>query len=454
MLALWGGAQTLSVFGDRLYAMAIMWIAWQESGAGAMGLVAVAESVPYIVLGTVGRRLVAGFAGLRRLAAVDAGRAVLVAVLPLVWQVSGMAGMLACAVVLGVGGALFDPNLGALVPELVDKSDVQAVNGLMDLTGRIARIAGPGAAGVLLGLVPRPSLFFFGGLTFLVSAAALLALASRTCVSAGPDHVQAETGIRPRARVLLREQPDTAVAIGVHGAGIFAHTVALVLPAFLAARLDAGAALLPFTGAAAVDERGPDRRPDRWNGLDAVPPGPRGTEPGGCGPGLIRAGPRPLHGTRERGRLSFGARSRRLAQPVLHDHSAAVRTPSAPRSPTVCGAVDGNSRLYGWECETRASLGSVAACPGDATDPRRTRASRDLAFDVLRFPARTAHCGRSIASPVPSLGSGTCRGSGLSASCRPLRVDGWNHLRCRAQGGKRPRWSWAAELSLARRLLE
>ena len=259
VLALWG-AQTLSVFGDRLYAMAIMWIAWQESGAAVMGLVAVAESVPYIVLGTVGRRLVSRFSTLRRLAAVDVGRAVLVAVLPLVWETLGMPGMLACAVLLGVGGALFDPNLGALVPELVDKDDVQAVNGLMDLTGRIARIAGPGAAGVLLGLVPRPSLFVFDGVTFVVSAAALLALASHTSVSAGSGRKQAEAEIWPRARVLLRTRPDTAVAIAVHGAGIFAHTVALVLPAFLAARLDAGAAAygvaLAATGAGAFVANG------------------------------------------------------------------------------------------------------------------------------------------------------------------------------------------------------
>ncbi|MEJ8632320.1 MFS transporter [Streptomyces sp. MS2.AVA.5] len=162
MLLLWG-AQTLSVFGDRLYAMAIMWIAWQESGAAAMGWVAVAESVPYIVLGTAGRKIVARFSTLRRLAVVDVGRAALVAALPLAWDTFGIAGMLGCAVLLGVGGALFDPNLGALVPELVDKRDIQAVTGLMDLTGRIARIAGPGAAGIALALVPRHALFSLDG---------------------------------------------------------------------------------------------------------------------------------------------------------------------------------------------------------------------------------------------------------------------------------------------------
>ncbi|MFH9768164.1 MFS transporter [Streptomyces microflavus] len=255
VVLLWG-AQSLSVFGDRLYAMAIMWIVWQESGAAAMGLVAIAESVPYIVLGTVGQRIVARFASLRRLAAVDIGRAVLVAALPLAWQAFGISGMLACAVLLGVTGALFDPNLGALVPELVDERDVQAVVGLMDLTGRIARIAGPGAAGLLLAVVPQRSLFWFDGLTFVASAVALIVLASRTVLPALDREGPAGAKDRPQARALLKARPDTAVAIGVHGAGIFAHAVALALPAFLAARLDAGAAAygaaLAATGAGAL----------------------------------------------------------------------------------------------------------------------------------------------------------------------------------------------------------
>ncbi|ARF53708.1 MFS transporter [Streptomyces gilvosporeus] len=242
VLLLWG-AQMLSVFGDRVYAMAITWIAWQEYGAAAMGLVAIAESVPYIVLGTVGRRIVARFATLRRLAVVDAARAGLATALPFAWDTLGAPGVLACVVLLGVGGALFDPNLGALVPELVDDHDVQAVTGLMDLTLRIARVAGPGAAGLLLRLMPRHSLFWLDGGTFAVSAVALLVLFARATLGMSREgEKEAGVGMRPRASVLLRRCPDTAVAIGVHGAGFFAQTVYMALPAFLAARLDAGAA--------------------------------------------------------------------------------------------------------------------------------------------------------------------------------------------------------------------
>ncbi|MYX45177.1 MFS transporter, partial [Streptomyces sp. SID89] len=204
VLALWG-AQALSVFGDRLYAMAVMWIAWERSGARAMGLVAVAESVPYIVVGTVGRRLMDRCASLRALARVDATRVLLVALLPVAWREFGTPGTLACAAALGLAGAVFDPSLGALVPDLVRPDEVQAVAGLMDLTGRIARFAGPGAAGALLLVVPQPTLFFVDSVTFAVSAAVLARLgrAAKPVTGAVPPGGPG----RPGARSLLRGHP-------------------------------------------------------------------------------------------------------------------------------------------------------------------------------------------------------------------------------------------------------
>jgi hypothetical protein len=54
---LWS-SQTLSALGDRFFALAVMWLALQKSGPVAMGLVAIAESAPYIVIGTVGHRVI------------------------------------------------------------------------------------------------------------------------------------------------------------------------------------------------------------------------------------------------------------------------------------------------------------------------------------------------------------------------------------------------------------
>ncbi|WP_371515745.1 MFS transporter [Kitasatospora sp. NBC_01300] len=257
MLLLWG-AQTASVFGDRLYAMAVMWMAREHAGAGAMGLVAVAESLPYIVLGTVGGRAMDRFASLRALAVVDAVRLVLVAALPWAWSEFGTVGLIASAALLGVGGALFDPNLGAMVPDLVRLGEVQAVSGLMDLTGRIARIAGPGTAGLLLAVMPLAGLFWVDAATFAVSALALVLLAARVRPTAAIPQAGPQTaGLqRPGAWSLVRTHPDTGVVLAVHGIGVFAGAVALAMPALLTIRLGAGAsayaAVLACTGAGAL----------------------------------------------------------------------------------------------------------------------------------------------------------------------------------------------------------
>lgn len=205
ILLLWG-AQSASVFGDRLYAMAVMWLAWEHAGASAMGLVAVAESAPYIVLGTVGRRLVDRFASLGSLAWVDAVRLVLVAALPWSWSQFGTAGLVVSAALLGIGGALFDPNLGALVPDLVEPGEVQAVNGLMDLTGRISRVAGPGSAGLLLAVMPVAGLFWVDAATFGVSALALLGVTARARAAGDrpATGATAAEGSHPRAWSLVR----------------------------------------------------------------------------------------------------------------------------------------------------------------------------------------------------------------------------------------------------------
>jgi hypothetical protein len=95
---LWA-AQTLSVLGDRLYALALMWLVWQTTrSAVLMGLAAVAESVPYVVVGSFGRRILGRFASVGRLGWVDLARAVVAGSLPLVWHANG-AGVAALMVI-------------------------------------------------------------------------------------------------------------------------------------------------------------------------------------------------------------------------------------------------------------------------------------------------------------------------------------------------------------------
>ncbi|MFD8417710.1 MFS transporter [Streptomyces sp. NPDC059650] len=175
------------------------------------------------------------------------------AAVPVVADARGIALLLAGVLLLGTLGALFDPNLGALVPDLVEPERVQQITGLLDLTGRIARIAGPASIGVLLLFVSEVQLFALNGATFALSAVALHWLARRYATSAG------EAAERPRSRVrssvpagpVLREHPRVALAIGLHGAALFCSAVtAIGMPAVLATRYGAGAAVYGLVTAA------------------------------------------------------------------------------------------------------------------------------------------------------------------------------------------------------------
>ncbi|PWK26461.1 putative MFS family arabinose efflux permease [Actinoplanes xinjiangensis] len=252
VLVLWSSA-ALSVLGDRLYGLAVMWVVYESTGSATwMGVAAVVESIPYILIGTFGRDLVARFSSYRALGWLDAGRAAAACALPLLWSPDGggLAVLLAMVFVLGTLGALFGPNLGALVPDLVEPGQVRRVIGLLDLTTRIAAIAGPGAVGLILLAVSEVQLFALDGVTFAVSAVAmwwLHAHARRTARVAAASGTQAAVPVAgepaPAAWPVLRRHPDVTLAVSLHGVGFFVAAVSAVgLPALLAVQLGQGAA--------------------------------------------------------------------------------------------------------------------------------------------------------------------------------------------------------------------
>jgi hypothetical protein len=242
VVVLWS-SQALSVLGDRFFALAVMWLALQKSGAVAMGLVAIAESVPYIVMGAVGHRIVARFMSLFGLALVDAGRALLIAVLPWAWAVGGTPSMLSLVVALGIAGAIADPNLATIVPDLVAPEEVTGIISLMDLTERIARVAGPGFAGIVLLAAPTDSLFVIDAATFAVSGIALAALTRAVTPSAAPSQMTSVDAPDEKvsARVAFKANPDLRTVLAVNGFGFFLNAVpALGMPLLLVHHMHAG----------------------------------------------------------------------------------------------------------------------------------------------------------------------------------------------------------------------
>ncbi|WP_043262882.1 MFS transporter [Streptomyces sp. CT34] len=252
---LWA-ARSLSVLGDRVYTMALMWSVYASTGsASLMGLIAVAESGPYAVLGFLGPRVIARFSSYRALAWVDVARAGVAVTLPYLWSPDqrGLAVLLTGVLLLGVLGALFDPNLAALVPGLVEPERVQQVTGLFDLTVRIAHIAGRAGGGLLLLVLPKVQLFTIDGMTFAVSAAALGALSRHRTRLAPAAVAERRCGTRKPARAwpLVQACPQVGLAIAVQSlVPLCATAMTIGLPVLLAAHNRSGPAVYGVVTAA------------------------------------------------------------------------------------------------------------------------------------------------------------------------------------------------------------
>lgn len=175
---LWSGL-SLSALGDQLYAVALSWIAVDVFGEGAgylRAFAALAGLLATLLVGSWADRLDQHWG----MVTADLGRAGMLLVLVVVWQIAGAptaAMLVAVILVLAVGEAMFRPALQTVLPHLVaDRGLLQAANGLLDATDRSARLIGPGLIAVVASAVPMVGFFAIDAVSFLLSAAALLGI--------------------------------------------------------------------------------------------------------------------------------------------------------------------------------------------------------------------------------------------------------------------------------------
>jgi DHA3 family macrolide efflux protein-like MFS transporter len=190
MALLWGGL-SLSAVGDQLYAVALTWIAVGVlgSGAGYLGaLQALIALLAVLFIGVWADR----WEQLRGMIAADlASAAVLLGVVgaALASGRPSVTGLICAIVVLASGQAVFRPALQSVLPTMVEDTRLlPAANGLLDATGRIARLLGPGVVALLVSAVPVIHFLTIDALTFLASAAALLLIRRRRPVELAALH--------------------------------------------------------------------------------------------------------------------------------------------------------------------------------------------------------------------------------------------------------------------------
>ena len=173
-LRLWT-AQSVSVFGSSITQLAIPIIAATVLNVGAFefGLLTTIEFLPFILLSLPAGVLVDRLRRRPILVMGDLGRAIAIGSIPVafyldaltIWQLYAVGFINGCLTVF------FDVAYQSYLPSIVDRDQLVEGNSKLEVTRSASQILGPGAAGLLIGLLKAPFAMMLDSLSYLWSAA-------------------------------------------------------------------------------------------------------------------------------------------------------------------------------------------------------------------------------------------------------------------------------------------
>ncbi|MBS2964821.1 MFS transporter [Actinocrinis puniceicyclus] len=175
---LWLG-QTVSGLGNGVYSVGLAWVVYSVTGSSAdMGLIMAANALPQLLLLFLGGAVADRYTRVVVLRASDLGAAVVTGAMTLVTLAGQptVPELAACALLLGVTTAFYNPSYSAVSGDMVRRADLPEASALLSVSANTARIAGPAIAGVVYGLGGIRASFGFDALTFLVAVAATTAV--------------------------------------------------------------------------------------------------------------------------------------------------------------------------------------------------------------------------------------------------------------------------------------
>lgn len=195
---LWLGSG-VSQFGDGVQGIALLWLATHGSSVGlALGLVTLALFGPPVIVGPLLGALADRVSRKRILVTSDLLRIVTAGCVPLLYHAFGLGAVVGITVVHSVLSTAFNAAYNAALPEVAGRERVIAANGLMQVTGYLADVAGSGVGGVFVATLPLALPFVLNAATYAWSAAMNWRLTSAL-------HPLGHQAMRPRYLSSLRE---------------------------------------------------------------------------------------------------------------------------------------------------------------------------------------------------------------------------------------------------------
>ncbi|QSO51999.1 MFS transporter [Alicyclobacillus curvatus] len=212
-LALVWWSQLLSVVGDQLFSVAVVWLMVSRTGSNA-GFVSAAGLVTGLTFGLLGGHFADVFDRRKTMMVVDGLRTAIVGALPVLALIGQLRlwTVFAAVVLVEMLGTLFLPSLqGALNQLCKDELTTNGMNALLESTQRLARIIGPAMTGLLVALLSIQGFFWLDSLTFAISAAILFTLKREFTPAISVPLIPAPTILAP-----LIPPPSSAKTSGVN----------------------------------------------------------------------------------------------------------------------------------------------------------------------------------------------------------------------------------------------
>jgi MFS family permease len=254
----WSG-QVISLVGGRMQTIGQAWLVLQLThNAWQLGVVATLQSLPMLFLSLLGG-IIADRWPKRRILLITETGSMLQALLLWALVATGsvrLGQIYVLAVLLGLLNSLELPTSRAFIVEMVGRDDLSNAIALYSSVTTLARVVGPGLAGVIIAAGGVSTLFLLNVLTFLPAVAGLALMRSRDLH--GQAHLTAAEQRPLSTWQRLREglefvwrMPAVAVVVGVVGLVLlFGSNFNVVLPLFATATLHAGPTGFGFLSAA------------------------------------------------------------------------------------------------------------------------------------------------------------------------------------------------------------
>jgi MFS transporter, DHA3 family, macrolide efflux protein len=239
---IWIG-QVVSVVGDGMQRVALLWWARQTGGNGLLTAVALSTMIPVIACSPLGGWLADRYDRRVLMMSADIARVVVTATLSVLVLTHHSNAVLLCVLVAvsAVATAVFDPTYSATVPSLIPKEHRQAANGLNMANSAVGGLVGPLIGGVLIASFGVGTVLVVNAVTFVWSAAFVAMSHLPRPAGATPDAKQ-ECTTRAAVGGVLRDRQLRRLVGLASVLNMIAAPVPLLVVALAVDRFHAGAA--------------------------------------------------------------------------------------------------------------------------------------------------------------------------------------------------------------------